>query len=131
MTDSNSHNSLKQKIFDQIDPANMYINNFIHFYDINKLLKKIKSQDELKFEDRIVQIGKHLRDRGQPRGQHNKKIQEVNYIAETLEAEIKNELKNMFSKQFDTTKITNEKYVQIVDLLINELNYANKSKDKE
>jgi len=37
----------------------------------------------------------------------------------------------MFSKQFDTTKITNEKYVQIVDLLINELNDANKSKDDE
>ena len=128
MTDSNLLDSLKQKIFDQIDPANMYINNFIHFFDINKLLKKIKSQDELKFEDRIVQIGKHIRNRGQ---YNRKNQQKVNDIAETLKAEIKNELKNMFSKQFDTTKITNEKYVQIVDLLINELNDANKSKDDE
>lgn len=114
---------LLDKIFDQIDPANIYINNVIHFYDINKLLKKIKSQDELKFEDRIVQIGKYIRNPPRPNDRRKRQGKDgVTEISSILKEETKNELKNMFPKQFDMTNITKEKYDKIVHLLIDELN---------
>lgn len=124
-----SLDSLKQKIFNEIDPASIYINHVSHFYDINKLLHKIKLQDELSFEDRIVQIGKHIRN--PPRhydkarrqsSRKNSKTEIADNIASKLKENTKNELNKMFTKRFDITKISSEKYVQIIKLLINELN---------
>lgn len=122
-------NSLKQKIFDRIDPANIYINHVSHFYDIGKLLYKIKSQDELSFEDRIVEIGKHIQnpprrpgDRSRPSRKGKQDEEKINNIASNLRSATKNELYNMFTKRFDITEISKDKYEQIIELLIDELN---------
>ena len=131
-----SLDSLKRKVFDNIDPASIYINHVSHFYDINNLLYKIKLQDELSFEDRIVQIGKHIQNPPRPGDKsrrplkidRNNKDRMADNIASNLKNETKNELNKMFTKKFDITEISKEKYDQIIELLINELNHNQNKK---
>lgn len=113
-------NDLKKIIFDNVDPGIIYINNLIHFYDVKKILKEVKSLDELSFEDRIVEIYNHIKNQGRPI--RSRREDNVRQIEEKLLNDIRDELRDMFSRKFGGTIIDEKKYEEIVRLLLSEIN---------